>query len=75
MIVISSAELRNNMKKYLDLASSETIVIQRGLKDTYVLSAQERIPDADLALAMSAEQLLAGVEEDIREAFSKRVAQ
>ena len=63
------------MKKYLDLASSETIVIQRGLKDTYVLSAQERIPDADLALAMSAEQLLAGIEEDIREAFSKRVAQ
>ena len=26
MLVISSAELRNNMKKYLDLAKDETVV-------------------------------------------------
>lgn len=28
MVVISSAELRNNMKKYLDLARSEAVFVQ-----------------------------------------------
>jgi hypothetical protein len=37
MIVISSAELRNNIKKYLDLATMETVVIQRGRTDAFVL--------------------------------------
>jgi len=36
MLVISSAELRNNMKKYLDLAKDETVVIQRGRTETFV---------------------------------------
>lgn len=30
MVVISSAEFRNNMKKYLDAAKKERIIIQRG---------------------------------------------
>ena len=30
MVIISSAELRNNMKKYLDIAKNEKVVIQRG---------------------------------------------
>ena len=29
MVIISSAELRNNMKKYLDIAKNEKVVIQR----------------------------------------------
>jgi len=38
MRVISSSELRNNMKKYLDLAMNEKIVIQRGRNETFVLT-------------------------------------
>ena len=66
MLVISSAELRNNMKKYLDLAKDETVVIQRGRTETFVLSKQEGLsPDVNLANAISAEELLIGIEEDI----------
>ena len=73
MLVISSAELRNNMKKYLDRAKDETVVIQRGRTETFVLTRQERLsPDADLANAITAEELLIGIEEDIRRMFSKK---
>jgi hypothetical protein len=74
MLVISSAELRNNMKKYLDLAKDETVVIQRGRTETFVLSRQEILtPDANLTSAISAEELLVGIEEDIRKMFSRKV--
>ena len=73
MVVISSAELRNNMKKYLDLAKDETVVIQRGRTETFVLSRQERLtPDANLASAITSEELLIGIEEDIRKMFSRK---
>ncbi len=73
MRVISSSELRNNMKKYLDLAVEEKIVIQRGRNETFVLTREEYLePDEDLKRAISGEELLVGVEADIREAFRKR---
>ncbi len=66
MIVISSAELRNNMKKYLDLATTETVVIQRGRNETFILSREKYLePDEDLARAMPMNELLSGVKEDI----------
>ena len=70
MVVISSAELRNNLKKYLDLAKDEAVVIQRGRTETFVLSRQERLlPDANLASAVTAEELLIRIEEDIKKMF------
>ena len=70
MLVISSAELRNNMKKYLDIAKSEDVVIQRGKTETFILSMQKHLtPDEDLARAISMEDLLSGVKEDIREIY------
>lgn len=73
MKVISSSELRNNMKKYLDLAVEEKIVIQRGRNETFVLTREEHLePDEDLRRAISADELLVGVEADIREAYRKR---
>lgn len=73
MRVISSSELRNNMKKYLDLAVDEKIVIQRGRNETYVLTREEYLePDDELRRAVSADELLVGIESDIREAFKKR---
>lgn len=70
MIVISSAELRNNMKKYLDMATTETVVIQRGKSETFVLSAQQRIPEADLARAMTKDELLFGIKADIKAMYA-----
>ena len=73
MLVISSSELRNNMKKYLDLAKDETVVIQRGRTETFVLSRQERLsPDASLASTVTAEELLIGIEEDIKKMFNRK---
>ena len=70
MLVISSAELRNNMKKSLDIAKSEDVVIQRGKTETFILSMQKHLtPDEDLARAISMEDLLSGVKEDIREIY------
>lgn len=70
MLVISSAELRNNMKKYLDIAKSEEVIIQRGKTETFVLSMQKHLtPDEDLARAISMDDLLSGVKEDIREMY------
>lgn len=75
MRVISSSELRNNMKKYLDLAGDEKILIQRGRNETFVLIKEVCLePDEDLSRAVSAEKLLVGVEEDIRKVFRKRQA-
>lgn len=45
MIVISPSELRGNLKKYLDLAEKERIVIQRGKTETFELRKSERISE------------------------------
>ncbi len=75
MRVISSSELRNNMKKYLDLAVNEKIVIQRGKNETFVLTREDYLePDEDLKRAVSAQDLLVGIEADIREAYRKKQA-
>ena len=59
MIVISSAELRNHLKKYLDIAKKEQVIIQRGKTDTYVLSMQERHPDG-FARGIIRDEIMAG---------------
>lgn len=61
------------MKKYLDLASNEKIVIQRGRNETFVLTREDYLePDADLRRAVNASELLDGVEQDVRVAYRKR---
>jgi hypothetical protein len=73
MRVISSSELRNNMRKYLDLAVDEKIVIQRGRNETFVLTREDYLkPDKDLRRAISAKELLSGIEADIREGYRER---
>jgi hypothetical protein len=73
MRVISSAELRGNMKKYLDLASSEQILIQRGRTETFVLQKQEYLePDEDLAKAISLEEFKTGAKAHIKELYRQK---
>ena len=60
------------MKKYLDLAANERILIQRGRNETFVLTREEYLePDEDLRRAVSAKELLTGVEEDIRASYKE----
>lgn len=43
MIIIRPGELRNNLKKYLDLAEKENIVIQRGKSEIFELRKRKRV--------------------------------
>ncbi len=71
MRVISSAELRGNMKKYLDLAATEQIIIQRGKNETFVLQKREYLePDEDLNRAISLEEFREGAKEHIRKLYN-----
>ncbi len=72
MVVISSAELRNNMKKYLDLARKERVVIQRGRDESFVLIAQNNAPDADLARAITVDDVIERVREGLTEMFERK---
>lgn len=67
MRVISPSELKENMQKYLDLAGDEKIVIQRDGNETFILTREDYLePDEDLRRAVSAQELLIGIEADIR---------
>ena len=73
MRVITSTELRNNMDKYLDLAINENVFIQHGQSETLVLTRGDSLePDDDLKRAISAQELLVGIEADIRKAYRER---
>ena len=75
MVVISSAELRNNMKKYLDLARTERVVIQRGRDESFVLVAQNNASDADLARAITVDDVIERVREGLTQMFEKTAAE
>ena len=73
MIVISSAELRNNMKKYLDAAKNESVIIQRGNTETFYLTSEKLFdPDEDYNRALSAEEFANGAKEHIRKLFNDK---
>lgn len=72
MVVISSAELRSNMKKYLDIAKTEQVLIQRGKNETFVLSAQQVPVEYDLARAVTVDDVIAKVREGLTEMFERK---
>ena len=72
MVIISSAELRNNMKKYLDIAKNEKVVIQRGRNETFVLVAQNNEAEEDLNRAITVDDVLARVREGLNEMFERK---
>lgn len=75
MVVISSAELRNNLKKYLDMARTERVVIQRGRDESFVLIAQKNTPDADLARAVTVDEIIDRVRDGLTQLFDRKEAE
>ena len=62
-----------DIDKHLDLAKAEQSLIQRNETETFVLSAEKYLePDDDFARAISMEELLVGIEEDIHNHFRVR---
>ncbi len=72
MVVISSAELRGNMKKYLDIARGEQVLIQRGKNETFILTAQHDHIGHDIARAVTVDDVIAKVREGLTEMFEKK---
>ena len=71
MVVISSAELRSNMKKYLDIAKTEQVLIQRGKNEIFVLTALQNPVEYDLSRAITVDEVLAKVREGLTEVFNR----
>lgn len=72
MVVISSAELRSNMKKYLDIAKTEQVLIQRGKNETFVLVAQQNPVEFDLSRAITVDEVIAKVREGLTELYERK---
>ena len=72
MVVIISEELISNMKKYLDLAKSEQVLIQRGKNETFVLTAQQNSVEYDLSRAITVDEVIARVREGLTEMFERK---
>lgn len=75
MVVISSAELRNNLKKYLDLARTERVVIQRGRNESFVLIGQNNAPKDDLSRAITVDDVIERVRVGLTEMFERKEAE
>jgi hypothetical protein len=60
------------MNKYLDMAGAEKIVIQRGRTETFVLMAHEQLPDSDLDRAITKDELMTGIMEDIDTMYTRK---
>lgn len=52
MIAISTTELRNNLRKYLDIAKVQRVIIQCGKDETFELVPSERMSDGDRYMAI-----------------------
>lgn len=73
MIVISPAEFRSNLKKYLDIAKdNEIVVIQRSCTEVYELVKRKPvITNEDLRSGITGQELIAAVTKRI-EAFPEK---
>ncbi len=47
MIAISTTELRKNLRKYLNLANTERVIVQCGKSETYEIVPAKKISDTD----------------------------
>jgi len=65
MIAVSTTELRSNLRKYLEIAKVQRVIIQCGKNETFELVPGERISEGDRY--MSIPQNAAAANEGIRE--------
>lgn len=71
MIVISPTDLRNEQRKYLELAEKEKVVVKRGNKLIHLVVSDRIITDEDLERGVSGEELKKRVFKHIDTLFEK----
>ena len=65
--IITSSDFRKNQKKYLDLSKKERIIItQRGTNEVIELVRKDKVEVGNLHRAISKDELMEGIEADIR---------
>jgi len=79
MTVISTQEFVDNQNKYFNMAINQDVCIKRDegmfqirynpVEENYVKKPKYKQPDADFYRAISMDELLIGVKEDLREMF------
>lgn len=57
MIIISPTDLRNEQRKYLELAETERVVVKRGNKLIHLVVSDRAITDEDLARGITGTEL------------------
>ncbi len=60
------------MKKYLDIAKNEQVLIQRGKNETFVLTAQQNPIEYDLSRAITVDEVIAKVREGLTELYERK---
>lgn len=57
MIIISPTDLRNEQRKYLELAETERVVVKRGNKLIHLVVSDRAITDEDLERGITGTEL------------------
>ncbi|MBR5907626.1 MAG: hypothetical protein IKZ50_04460 [Bacteroidales bacterium] len=60
------------MKKYLDIAKREQVLIQRGKNETFVLSLQQNSIEYDLSRSITVDKVIEKVRQGLTEMFEKK---
>lgn len=71
MIIISPTDLRNEQKRYLELAETEKVVVKRGNKLIHLVVHDRVVSDADLKTAITGDELKKRVFKHIDNLFSE----
>ncbi|MDU1892188.1 MAG: hypothetical protein E6767_16010 [Dysgonomonas sp.] len=70
--IVTSSDFRKNQKKYFDLSKKERIIItQRGTNEVIELVRKDKIEVNNLHRAISKDELMEGIESDIRKMYNK----
>lgn len=72
MIIISPTDLRNQQKKYLELAETQKVVVKRGDKLIHLVVHDRVISDEDLKRGINGEELMDLVRKDVKEIFNRQ---
>ena len=72
MLIISPTDLRNEQKKYLEMAERESIAVKRGNKLIHLVVKDRLITDEDIRDSLTREEFMQGVREDIKEIYSHK---
>ena len=71
MVVVTSVEFSKNVNKYMEMATTQKVVIQHNETKMLELQMQDNLPD-DFNEAISFDELMEGINQGLEEIFSNK---